>query len=125
DLRLTDDHRVEAGRDTEQMPDRLAVAMRVHALAELLVAHAVGLGDERRQRGRYGVAVAAAGDDLDTIAGGDDHALLHARLGDEPTQRGLETAVLEGDPFSHLDRRRVVAEPDEDDALPHGQNAFP
>ena len=126
DLRLAHDHRVEARRDPEEMPDRLAVAVGVEAPGQLVAV------PSRAPRARN------AGSSAATASGSRPHATtstrlqvetitpsLHAGQRDEAAQRGLEAPVGERDALAHLDRRGVMAQPDEDDALAHAQNARP
>src|SRR5262249_19805158 len=85
----------------------------------------VGLCDERGKLGGDGIGIAAARHHLDAVAGRDDHALADGRAADESAQRGFQPAVGERDALAHLDRRGVMAQADEDDALAHDQNARP
>ena len=50
DLRLTDDHGIEAGGDAEEVANRLAIGVRVEVRRQGGVRDAVLAGEERRQR---------------------------------------------------------------------------
>ena len=117
DLRLADHHRVEARGDAEQMAHRVAVAVRCRAASAQVVGSPRSCVSARNAGSAPAIAsgVAPAGHDLDAVAGREDDALLDTRPAHQVAQRGLEASVRERHPLAHLDRRRAVAQPDEDD----------
>ena len=122
DLRLADDHRVEARGDAEQMPHALASGVRVEMRRELRVRHvALGgeeLADPRLETARAGV-LGDARDDLDAVARRDDRRLVHAVETGETRERRLQVDLRERETLPHCDRRGAVAQADDEDVACH------
>jgi hypothetical protein len=115
-LRLTDDHAVERAGDAEEMTDGLAFAELVEVRLDIAgwdgkvfvdEAEEVGFGFasglSRRFRG-----LVLQGEELDTVAGGEDKAFAYAGLVDEGAGSIGETAHRYGEAFADLDGRGVV-----------------
>jgi hypothetical protein len=127
-LRLTDDHAVERAGDAEEMTDGLAFAELVEVRLDIAgwdgkvfvdEAEEVGFGFasglSRRFRG-----LVLQGEELDTVAGGEDEALAYAGLVDEGAGGIGELANGYGEAFADLDRRGVVIDAQEDEAARFG-----
>ena len=104
DLRFADHHRIEAGRDAEEVQERLVLVPRQRVL-----------GGERPQVAKQVVrARARVGDreHFQPVAGGEQHGLAHSG---EPAQaREAPGQVLRGDGelLAHGDGHLLVREPD-------------
>ena len=57
--------------------------------------------------------------DLDTVASGQNDALLDRRVGPQPPQRLMDVSSLEGDAFSHFDRRAPMIHTNDDNFFVH------
>ena len=75
DLALADDHRVETGRDAEQMRDRGVVVVRVQTLREVVGVEARLLGEEVAHVVDAVVEARRARVDLGAVARGEQHQL--------------------------------------------------
>src|SRR5690606_33166629 len=110
DLRLADDHRVEAGADAKEVANRREAAI----LVEVAVDTRLALAQKGPRRGGP-FLTANRGVDLQPVAGGDDHRLRDARPGAKLVQRLLETLGSDRHPFPDRDRRGVVRDADRED----------
>lgn len=115
DLRLAEGHRVESGRDPQEVADRVAA---LEAAAGVDVAVEPENGAEGREDRRGGFAVGRDGVDLDPVAGGEDGDLLDpaSPLASGPRLDRLELGLDLREPLPHRDRRVAVSEAEADEA---------
>ena len=115
DLRLAEDHRVEARGDAEEVPHRRVAAAREGRLPEERVVHAVEAREEPRERVEAVLAVRQAVD-LGAVARGDDRALGQDVLREEPARSASRAfSGVKASPLSQVERRRPVVPADEDE----------
>ncbi len=117
DLRLADDHRVEARRDAERVLNRL----RPPALVQELVDH-VGLGALRQiraERARRGDDVVGRTVQLHAVARAQHHRLSELRLREYAPDLLGDRFRRNGQTLAHVERRGVVGEPDDEDLVAH------
>ena len=112
DLRLADDHRVQAGGHAKHVPHRIAIAMFVEVLAIGRRIEAVELAQKPVQ---VGGAVRGARDQFHPVAGGNDHALLDTGIGRQALRRFRQASLGNGEPLPHFDRRGLVIHADDDE----------
>ncbi len=96
-LRLADDEAVERARHGEEMPQRRRAVMAVERGRGVAAAAA---RQQRRERGAGARGIAGGGDELDAVAGGDEHHVAEAG----PAQ------LLERSGEIGLDQREAVAQ---------------
>ena len=114
DLRLAEDHRVEARGDAEEVPDRRVAVPRERRLAQEHVVHAVEAREVARERVEVVLAVRHAVD-LRAVARRDDRALGEDALVEEPLERLARLLRREGESLSQIERRAAVVPADEDE----------
>ena len=123
DLRLAEDHRVEAGGDAEEVAHG-----RLAAPGERLLAEDGGVdGVEAREEGREGLeAVGHVADavDLGPVARRDDGPFGQDVLAEEPLQRFARRLGREGEPRPQVEVRPLVVPADEDDLGRHQVNEW-
>jgi hypothetical protein len=106
-LRLAHHHGIQAGRHPEQVPHRLVVLIAVEVRFQHRSVQAEALGEEARQ---FRLQAVVGHQQLHAVAGGKDHGLGHARLGQQ-RQRGLrQLRRPDRQPLAQLDGRRSVVE---------------
>jgi hypothetical protein len=113
DLRFTDDQRVEAGGDTEQMPDGVAVRELVEVRGECRAVDAVKVGDELDELGARLIDLIGRRVELGSIAGGQHDRFAAREPRTQLAKRHVETAGVEVEPLAQLDRRGLVADSDQ------------
>src|SRR5690606_13088657 len=109
DLRLADDHRVEAAGDREQVVDRAFLVVHVQGRRQLVRGDAAVPLQLVRQLGHADVEPGDVGVELDPVAGDEQHRLQHVlgvvqRRGELAVRRARDRAL------QHVDRRRAVVE---------------
>jgi hypothetical protein len=114
-LRLADDHAVEGAGYAEEMADGFALAelveMRLDVAggdAEVFVEEAEEVGFGLRLGVRGFADVVLQGEELDTVAGGEDEAFADARLVEEGAGGVGEAGGGDGEALANLDGRGVV-----------------
>ena len=110
DLGLADDHRVEPGRDAEQVARGVVVAKRVE-VRDQLGRPDVGLAGEDPERGRLGLDVVADREvELGAVAGRERDRLVDVLGRDELPQHARGAALRQRDALAQLDRRGLVGD---------------
>ncbi len=112
DLGLTHDHGIEAGGHPENMTYRIALVVFVQILAIGLRIEAVKLAQETLQ---IGGTVGGAGQHLHSVASGDNHGLLDARIGRQGFHRFRQPRLRDGKLLTHFDRCGLVVHADDDE----------
>jgi hypothetical protein len=121
DLRLADDHRVQAGGDPKHVPDSIATAQR-----EEIRLHRTSLDPAELREPAYEEIAGALGifvttrNDLDAVAGRKQDHFAHARWVQEPSYRGVHGAIANAQLLTNSDRRRVMIQAYDDDVECHG-----
>ena len=112
DLRLTNDHGVEAAGDAEEVPHRFLLPVLVEVRAEDL---RVDVEIAAKKLGQVRCIERLAGEQLHPVAGGKDHPFQHARgLGERAG--GLHQFLrTDGQPLAQLDGRGFVIEAQQHD----------
>ena len=108
DLRLADDHRVEAGGDAQQVAGRLGRAQRVE-VAEQLGRPDLGLAGEDTEPCR--LRLDRVGDDqvqLGPVAGGDRRRLMNPRRRGQLAEDADRAALGQREPLAQVERRGLV-----------------
>lgn len=119
DLRLAEDHRVEARGDAEEMAHGRVAVARERRLAQEHVVDAVEAREEARERVEVVLAVRHAVD-LRPVARRDDRALGEDVLLEEALQRLARLLRREGESLSQVEGRAAVIPADEDEV--HARN---
>ncbi len=114
DLRLTEDHRVEAGRDPEDVADRVLPLEPIEVRQDLGGGAAVVLRNESGD-GIGGPRILPASVDLHPVAGREDDRLLETGVGPQPLERLGNPLARKGHGLAHRQRGGLVAEADDDD----------
>ena len=109
DLRLAEDHAVQAGGDLEQVARRLLSLEPVSQRSEFLDAHVVKLGQCRDEViGRRRPVGRSPAIDLHAVARREDDEFGLVEPGPQDGQGSLDGRVVEGQPLPHLQRRRLM-----------------
>jgi len=123
DLGLAYDHAVEGAGDTEEMADGFALAELVEVGldvvwgdAEVFVEEAEEVGFSFRLVGRGFGGVVLEGEELDTIAGGEDEAFTDAGLVEKGEGGVGEAGGGDGEALADLDGGGGVVNAEEDEA---------
>ena len=108
DLRLAQDHGIQAGGHAEQVMNGLVAGEMVEVWGDRLERLLPAVAEEAADiRGRVNPVI-RRDRDLDAVAGRKDQALEDAGAGAQIGQRGGERGVVEGQPLAHFDRRGLV-----------------
>src|SRR5580658_1788286 len=118
DLRLADNHGVEAGGDAEEMAHGLAIAVLVDVGRECGAIEAEVIQKKAdkliaRIGARVGADSVDCGQNLNAVAGGDDHAFLHAGDGGEQARHFGQVVAADGDALAQLNGSGFVVHADE------------
>ena len=109
-LRLADDHRVEAGGDAEDVADRFIFAKFVEMTFELAEIDLEILAQEFAQIAR---AILHVGDEFHAVAGGNDHALGNGGMLGQSLAGLGQARFGNRQALAHFDRRGLVIHADE------------
>src|SRR5579883_2936398 len=112
DLRLADDHRIEAGCNTKQMPNGLAFAVFIHVGAHLSDIHAEELAEEAQE---VEAGFFMTGEKLDAVTGGKHHGLTDAGKLMQRACGFTQALGRDGKLFPQLHRSRLVVHAREKD----------
>ena len=116
DLALADDHRVEAGRDLEEVGDRALVVVDVEVRQQGLGRLRSALHQEAGEVLDTAVEAVDLGVDLEAVARDDGRGLGDVLAGDDVGDQ-LDGAVgVEREALEQLDRRGLVGDPHDQDA---------
>ncbi len=107
-LRLSDDERVQAGRDAKQMTNRFGPHLGVEMRRQLARGHAMKLGDEPLDGGARAFHVFASDVQLHSVAGGHNGGLAVRWRACQGGQRAVHTTGREVEPLTQLHRRRAM-----------------
>jgi hypothetical protein len=113
DLGLADDHRVEPGRDREQVPDGALVVVVVQVPGDVLGVEVGELGEEAPDLDRPAVEPADRRVDLHPVAGGQDDALVDPVLAQQVVERLRPPLRVEREPLEELERSAAEASADD------------
>jgi hypothetical protein len=117
DLRLADDHRIQARGHAEEVPHRrLALPLVEVCRAGRLQPLAA---DEVAQRGRHLAGRQTCAIELDAVAGGEHHALRDPRQPLHRRERAGQVVAQPREPLADRQRGRVVREPQQHEPLDH------
>ena len=108
DLRLADDHGIEAGRHAKQVPRRVAVRPLEQVRHERLGLHPVIAGQELDDFSARLQRIVAGDVDLRAVAGREQHRLRGRGARRQCLHGRAEIAGREVQPLPQLDRRRPV-----------------
>ncbi len=114
-MRLTDDHRIEACADAEQMTGGVAPGETVNGAGKLVMRDFPISGEKCKRL--VGGARRIFGDShhLDSIAGRDQSRLGDCGVGfTKPAEGGNDLVVGEREPFTQSDRRAAMIDPDDE-----------
>ena len=109
DLRLAHDHRIQAGGHTKNMPHSLALPELIDMGMQCIGAYAEVAAQELAQVG----SLAAAGEQLDPVAGGEHHAFIHSWLLHQGANGIGQSCLRDGQPLPHIERCAVVVHANE------------
>ena len=115
DLALADDHRVETGRDREEVGDRGFVVVGVEVVGEVV---GVGAGVCREELGDVadrGVEVRAARVDLGAVARREHHDFEQVLTRGQVVQHLGQRDLRDRHPLEQLDRNGAVVQADDDE----------
>ena len=118
DLGLAEHGRVEPGGHLEQVGDRGLVVLAVEVGAQLVGRQPGQLAEEVADVGVGAVEALGDGVDLGAVAGREHDDLADVRSQPQVDQRLGPGVAVEGDALEHVERRRAVVDPDDDDG--HG-----
>ena len=110
DLRLTDNHRIEARRDAEEMPDRGQIPVNVDVFLEVDSRQAAGPPQHVHHPIQARVVGAASRDNLDAIARRDNQRLVDRLSVDEIGERGPQFGIAEGQLLTDVNRGGAVVD---------------
>ena len=116
DLALTDDHRVEAGGDVEEMGDRTVVVVHVEVRDDVLGRLPRVLAQQSRDGLDAAVEAVDLGVDLDPVARGQCGRLEHVLAVRDVADELGDGVGVERDLLEHRDRGGLVGDPDDEDA---------
>ena len=115
DLRLPEDHRIEAAGDAEQVTNRLFAEVVVEVARQLGDRHAVVGGEELLYVLHALVSLAGKDAHLDPVAGGEDDPFGDAGALPEPPEGMAHGVRREREALPDLHRRGPVVQADDDD----------
>ena len=115
DLRLAEDHRIQARCDPEQMPDGILALVIIQVLVDFVRRYLVVLGNEPPQRRDGRLRLLGCGTQLDPVAGRDDQAFGNRGQLEHFMQWPLHGGRCECEAFTNFNRCCFVAQPDDDD----------
>ena len=104
-LRFADDHRIQARGHAEEMPDRVFLAKFVQVGIQFFRLQMKMVVQKSAQ---IGVAVGGVRDDLDAVAGRDDHALFDAGVGRQLAAGIGQARFRDRQPLADFERRALV-----------------
>ena len=115
DLRLAQNQRVEAGGDAQEVADGLELGEGVGVARVCGQVYLLGRGDEAANVHLGGPVVGREAVELRPIAGGEQDRLRQHPFAPCARERGLDLVLLEGHALAHLEGRRAVVEPYDDE----------
>src|SRR5580692_9415220 len=110
DLRLADDHGIQAGGDAEEMAHGRALAMLIDMRVECGGVDAKAAGEKA---GELHLGPIDHGDELDAVAGRDDHALGYARHGGQRARGFGQLVTADSDALAQRDGCGPMIDADE------------
>jgi hypothetical protein len=119
DLRLAEDHALEARRDPEDVADGLLAVALVEVARELLVARerrVIAQHLAHRVEGGLRHRLTRAREDLDAVARGEEEGLGDLAARAEPREQHGQRLARGGEALAHLDGRGAVGEAHDHDA---------
>ena len=119
-LRLADDHRIEARRDAKQMAHRIVPPVNVDVIIERFRKPMRSLVVEKSADVvRSGLAITRSRNHLDAITSRQDDAFIDGGILAQAGQCAAYVGALECDAFAHFDGRAAMVQPDDNNIFAH------
>ena len=112
DLGLANHHGVETAGHAEEMAHGILLPVLINMRRQQLGIDVEIVADKVQQVGRVRLL---AGEQLDPVAGGENHSLQHPRRLHQGARRLLQLLRPNGQPLAQLDGRGLVVQPQQDD----------